>query len=290
MPRAQLPLALAALLWQPVPPDPGIGPDRAGSYAGNMSSRYGFYGEPEEASLEALARDPRQLHRRAVRVVGRLEQTRDGQWYLLREGTDEVLLVPADEIDESRVLELMSLPVEVEGVARELPEKQGSCLPGKLQSKCEDPLLPPLPDRMRRHDWPRGSITYWSISDATPVKPLELWEPSQHSTLVRLAAAPEQFEQQKVTVLGQFCGTNLYGDLPAESRREESDWVIREGDSAIWITGKDPKGKGWRLDVRSESESRWWIEVTGEVESRNGIAYLKARTLALKPAPASHRQ
>jgi len=283
---------VVAALWTaqiPGKEDPGLGPLREGTAIGDLTSRYQVYGEPEDTTVGELARDPRHLHQRAVRVVGRIELLSDGRWYVLRDGAEQVLLLPVENLDETYLRELMGLPVEITGVARELRDYQGTCFPTKPipQSKCDDPLLPALPDRQNRPQWPRSSITYWSVGDATPVKPLELWEPNRDSTLVRLTRTPEEFGDQSVTVLGQFCGDNLYGDLPAESRRKPSDWVIREGDAAIWITGKDPKGKGWRLDPRSEAESRWWIEVTGKVEIENGVPYLKATRLALKPAPAS---
>ena len=33
----------------------------------------------------------------------------------------------------------------------------------------------------------------------------------------------------------------------AGSQRSASDWVLKEGDNALWVTGKAPKGKGWSL-------------------------------------------
>ena len=287
-------LAAAALWLAQVPgrEDPGLGPLRTGTGIGDVTNRYQVYGVPQRTTVGELARDPRYLHQRAVRVVGHLEPMTDGRWWRLRDEMEQVLLVPVESIDETQLRQLIGRPVEVTGVARELKDYQGTCFstPPIPQSKCDDPLLPVLPDRENRPHWPRASITYWAVGDATPLEPIKLWESNRDSALVRLAGAPAEFEEQKVTVLGQFCGANLYGDLPAESRRKDTDWVIREGDAAIWVTGKDPTGKGWRLDPRSESESRWWIEVTGEVESEGGIAYLKARSLRLHPAPASAKR
>jgi hypothetical protein len=54
----------------------------------------------------------------------------------------------------------------------------------------------------------------------------------------------------------------------------------------VWVTGKKPRGKGWRLDPRLESDSRWWLEVEGSVEVAGGVVYIRAKRVSLtKPAP-----
>jgi len=82
-----------------------------------------------------------------------------------------------------------------------------------------------------------------------------------------------------VTVTGVFRGANLFEDLPPESRRDESDWVLQDGPFSIWVTGKAPKGKGFALDPRSRSDCRYRLEATGKVSTANGFIYLRASSL-----------
>jgi hypothetical protein len=84
-----------------------------------------------------------------------------------------------------------------------------------------------------------------------------------------------------VTVKGVFRGANLFEDLPAESRRDESDWVLQDGPFSIWVTGKAPKGKGFSLDLQSRSDCRYRLEATGKVSTANGFIYLRASSLQL---------
>jgi hypothetical protein len=100
-----------------------------------------------------------------------------------------------------------------------------------------------------------------------------------------VVADPSRFEDSDVTLVGRYRGANLFDDLPATTRLEEDDWVIADGDAALWVTGKPPRGDGWRLSLSDESESRWWIEVRGRIEVRDGIPYLQAKQLRLRPAP-----
>ena len=73
------------------------------------------------------------------------------------------------------------------------------------------------------------------------------------NTLEPLVRYPKGAEGRVVTVSGTFRGANLFDDLPHDSRRSEDDWVLRDGPFSIWITGKDPKGKGFSLGASYRS-------------------------------------
>lgn len=105
------------------------------------------------------------------------------------------------------------------------------------------------------------------------------------SGLRALVAAAGQADKRTVRARGQFRGRNLFGDLPAHSRRGSSDWVIADQGVALWVTGKAPKGEGWSLDLDARSESVRWVEVEGEVAARDGVVYLKASRVALVGGP-----
>jgi hypothetical protein len=119
----------------------------------------------------------------------------------------------------------------------------------------------------------------WSVFEA-PDMPRKK-DGSKGSSLEPLVRYPKGAEGTEVTVSGVFRGANLFEDLPPESRRDESDWVLQDGPFSIWVTGKAPKGKGFSLDPRSRSDCRYRLEATGKVTTANGFIYLRATSLQL---------
>ena len=87
-------------------------------------------------------------------------------------------------------------------------------------------------------------------------------------------------------VVGLFGGRDLFADLPAGSARTMQDWVLRQPPHAIWVTGRKPEGKGWRLDPAYRGDGVRWLEVTGRVEWRGGVPVLRASKVALAREPA----
>jgi len=248
-----------------------------------------LYGEPLNASLGSLSTYLAELSFRPVRTTGRLERTRDGDYFKITDSLDQVLLVLVEEIEPQDLMRYMGMQVEVVGLARELPEKQrvGDCLiethPAP-ESKCREWNLPPLPDRLGRADWPLNSVTVWEISDATPLEHQRRRD-GGGLRIEDVLAEPERFLDREVTLTGRFRGANLFEDLPAESRRKESDWVIEDSGAALWVTGKKPEGRGFKLDPASESDGRWWIRVRGRIRVRDGVPVLDADKLELRPGP-----
>jgi hypothetical protein len=149
------------------------------------------------------------------------------------------------------------------------------------ESQCEDPELPALPNA--RADWPPVSITYFGMndvgtSDATAAGPGGL-------SLAAIATDTSTYVGKTVSVMGLFAGNNLFGDLPAGSERSPTDWVLKLGAHAVWVTGKKPEGKGWRLDPGYRGDTVRWLQVTGRVESVGGITFLRASKVSLTSAP-----
>ena len=85
---------------------------------------------------------------------------------------------------------------------------------------------------------------------------------------------PSRFVDQKVTITGQFGGRNLFGDLPDAPGKSRYDFVLRSADSAIWITGAQPKGKGFNFSLDSRLDSGRWLEITGVVQMGRGLEWL----------------
>jgi hypothetical protein len=126
---------------------------------------------------------------------------------------------------------------------------------------------------------PTRAFLVWSILEPAPARTSR--EGASGSSLEALVRYPKGGEGRSVTASGLFRGANLFDDLPAESRRHSSDWVLTDGPFSIWVTGKAPKGRGFSLDPRSRSDCRWRLEVSGEVETAGGYVYLRAKSVVL---------
>src|SRR5437773_1522367 len=89
-----------------------------------------------------------------------------------------------------------------------------------------------------------------------------------------LTLFPTRFVDQKVTITGQFGGRNLFGDLPDAPGKSRYDFVLRSSDSAIWISGAQPKGKGFNFSLDSRLDSGRWLEVTGIAKTGRGLEWI----------------
>jgi Bacterial Ig-like domain len=93
-------------------------------------------------------------------------------------------------------------------------------------------------------------------------------------TIRALVLHPSRYVDQKVTITGQFSGRNLFGDLPDAPGKSRFDFVLRSSDSAIWISGAQPKGKGFNFSLDSRLDSGRWLEVTGTVKAARGLEWI----------------
>lgn len=240
---------------------------------------YQEYGSPEPADLSEIAYGGQRYHRTNVRTKGSLKMLASSPYFVLGDGTARLLVIPVPEIERD-TRGLVGRRVEMTGVVRVLPRHQsiqrcyGQGLP---ESKCEDYELPVLPDA--RLDWPEVSITVMSMTDMEP----SARKGSDSGALDQATLAASV--GQTVRVVGLFAGKNLFGDLPAGSAPAATDWVLKLGRDAVWVTGKPPRGKGWQLDPSYTGDTSRWLEVTGRVEKRGEIVYLRASKVALTAAP-----
>ena len=118
--------------------------------------------------------------------------------------------------------------------------------------------------------WPRpGEVTAiiaTNVSQAQlPVAP----------SIRAIVLHPSRYVDQKVTVTGQFGGRNLFGDLPDAPGKSRYDFVLRSADSAIWISGAQPKGKGFNFSLDSRLDSGRWLEITGTLKMGRGLEWLE---------------
>lgn len=100
-----------------------------------------------------------------------------------------------------------------------------------------------------------------------------------------LALQPWRFEGQKVTVVGQFRGRNLFGDLPSAPAKSRYDFVLRSVDAAVWVTDLRPRGKGFDLSVDARVDTGRWLQVTGTVSEDRGLVTIAGVTVVATTAP-----
>jgi hypothetical protein len=105
--------------------------------------------------------------------------------------------------------------------------------------------------------------------------------------LRELVQQPEDYLDRQVAVLGKFRGNNLYGDLSIRDKRTPRDFVIKAADAAIWVTGRRPRGKDFKLDPRKRRDTGKWLTVYGTpwFYEPNGTYYLRAEKIELADDP-----
>ena len=144
---------------------------------------------------------------------------------------------------------------------------------GRLQR--EDPRITTLGlDRLlprgMEGDWPRpGEVIALTVTDAMAVTPVEGAPSLRH-----IALEPSSYIGQRVKVVGQFRGRNLYGDAPQGPGLGPWDFVLRGADAAVWVTGLRPRGKGFSLDVGARVDTGTWLETTGIVREGKGLVWI----------------
>ena len=100
---------------------------------------------------------------------------------------------------------------------------------------------------------------------------------------------PSRYLDQKVTIVGQFSGRNLLGDLPDAPAKSRYDFVLRSADAAIWIINMRPKvrdasNREIELGLTARLDTSRWLEVRGTVQHGRGLMWLDAEAGSLKLA------
>lgn len=217
-------------------------PDPPRVRIGENLSRYEIrYGEPENRSLDDFFEGPESWpRRRAIRTVGTVVPVMRPP-YILSGKAHSLQPAPEEEIALAYARLMSSSPgrdVEVVGAFEEETFIVWSVL--LLPNRDEDESSAP------------------------------------RTTLETLVIDPEASAGSIVTVEGTFRGANLFEDFPAESRRHTQDWVLKDGPFFIWVTGAKPEGSGFSLGLQKRTDCRWRLAVEGEVETHDGIIYLRA--------------
>lgn len=136
-------------------------------------------------------------------------------------------------------------------------------------------------DAASNGQWPARDQVFMILGGSTVESPLGT-EPSIRA----LALAPDQYVGKGVTVTGRFRGANLYADLPISAgTKGRWDFVLQSADSAIWVTGVRPRGRGFDLDINSRLDTGRWLQVSGTVRRAGALAYIEATSVSEGTAP-----
>jgi hypothetical protein len=193
---------------------------------------------------------------------------------------DRVALVDPDEPRALRVAPgTVSVPtgrVEARGVFWDIgrlmpddPRITGNNLKALVESNAES-------------DWPKpGELLALQLTDAFPV------DTSSSPSLRDLALDGAKHVNTQVTITGQFRGRNLYADLPQAPGVSRWDFVVKLADAAVWVTGVQPKGRGFDLSVNARIDTGRWLEVSGTVKRMGGLVWIESPKISLGQPPAS---
>jgi hypothetical protein len=227
------------------------------------------------ANIAGILGFPSFYHLRPIVVVGTLAQQPNGELRLTDDGG--------------------SLRVIPKGTAPDgLDEVRGEFWDiGRM--KADDPRLAPYDLRAIFHidpdgAWPRpGEVTALIATTIGPAPPL----PSPPATSIRaVVLSPSRYLDQKVTLVGQYEGRNLSGDVADAPAKSRYDFVLRSGDAAIWISnlrpkGKDARGRDFELGLDARIDTGRWLQISGTVRRGRGLLWIdgEAGSFSIATAP-----
>jgi hypothetical protein len=255
--------------------------------------------EPARVSVEELVRTGMMYNERPVIVRGELNYSdnidTDNSIYELR-GKDSLrtirVALGARSFEDLRFK--IGNQVQITGVFFDL---------SSVNMPERHPLLRYFPGVVRQDNFGDKNffIAIMSIADAEPIesdlKPEDMSETPDivdpdidasgltQVDLRELVKDPSAFVGKEISVLGKFRGSNLYGDLSIRDKRTPRDFVIKVADAAIWVTGRRPRGKDFRLDPDKRRDTGEWLRIVGEPWEFEGTYYLKAIKVELAEDP-----
>ena len=221
------------------------------------------------ATLQSLNTYAIYFHGESIAVRARARLDEGASW--LYDGEDRLVWVGEASVafDDQAVIEITGTFWDV----------------GRLEQN--DPRLAPYPiatlsDAMLGKPWPgTGELLILAARTARAVTP------AVTPTVRAVALDPARYVDQEVTVSGRFRGRNLYGDLPQAPGQSLWDFVLQSADGAIWVTGQEPKGRDFSLDVSARVDTGRWLEVTGTVQYDRGLVWVEATRIEITTAPAA---
>jgi Bacterial Ig-like domain len=195
---------------------------------------------------------------------GAVDVSVTGKRVALRSGDSEMQVILND-------VNTLDGPVEVRGQVLDV---------GRLTAA--DPRLGRYENKPDPEHWPMpGEELVISVTSVAKVTT------DSAATIRSIALEPWKYEGQTVTVTGQFGGRNLFGDVPASPAKDKYDFVLRNTEGAVWVTGLRPKGKGFDLNVDARVDTSHWLQVSGVIKRDRALVVLEAKTITAAEAPAA---
>ena len=222
------------------------------------------YGQPVDVTIESLAQMPESYREKAVRVSGRLDMLAvvGARAWALGDLGARVVIIPLREVAgrfDADAQRWIGREIEITGVVGQGTDPQSNQL--------------------------AATISFWEFY-APEERKMEGRPAAPEADLEDLVTRLGEYDGERVRVVGQFRGANLFGDLPSASRRRSDDWVLKSEMFAVWVTGKKPRGKGWKLDAKLRRDTGKWLAVEGQVRTADGVVFIQADTVALTKAPS----
>jgi hypothetical protein len=211
-------------------------------------------------TIEALRRFPGYFHLQNVLLRG--EFVENGAQVVLRSNEQEMRSFLRDVQSRSGAVEVRAQMIDI----------------GRLEAG--DPRAAPFAEGREADRWPRpGEELVLMITGVAEAQ-------SATTASVRaLALEPWKFEGRPVTLVGNFRGRNLFGDLPDGPGKGRYDFVLRGAEGAVWVTGMRPRGRGFDLDVDRRVDTDRWLQVTGTVSIDRGLANIAATQMTATTQP-----
>jgi hypothetical protein len=238
---------------------------------GEVSRYESQFGQPVDVTLNDLVTNPPSYDRRAVKTRGTLDMGAAlRRSYTLRDNFgDTINLVAMPEVEDTFEAEArtwIGREVDITGVFMRNNSSASNTTPGGRET---DAYV----------------IRFWKYLGPPEREIKGAVIKADEVTLEGLVTKAGKLDGKTVRVVGKFRGRNLFGDLPARSERDSSDWVIKDDVFAVWVTGKRPRGSGWELDLGLKRDTNKWIEVVGRPETVGNVTYIRARSVVLGSPP-----
>lgn len=218
-------------------------------------------------NIAALLAYPSFYHQRPILIVGTVRTQPNGE------------LRVSDDAGSLRLVTKGSAPDGLDEIRGEFWDL------GRM--KPDDPRLSTVDLRAAFHvdpdaPWPKsGEVTAIMATSVAPAA-----APAAPSVRA-IVLNPFRYLDQKVTIVGQYEGRNLRGDLPDAPARSRYEFVLRSADAAIWVSNMRPKTKEFDLSLDARIDTGRWLQVTGVVQQGRGLQWLDAEpgTLAAAKPP-----